>query len=241
MPKEIEIIPAIMPHSFGDLREGVERVVGLVDIVQIDVMDGVFVSKKNWPYNDLNDPLRDFVNGSEELPFSREIRYEIDLMVSDPDREAIRWMCAGASRIVFHVESVSPDEVSALIEHVRNNGTWDVEGSDARYVSNVELGVALNIETDNKSIEGIVTKADFIQCMGIARIGYQGEPFDDRVISKIARLRELYPDVTISVDGGVNFDSAPKLVAAGANRLVSGSAVWESPNIEGAISRLKNS
>ena len=76
--------------------------------------------------------------------------------------------------------------------------------------------------------------------MGIAKIGYQGQPFDSRVVAKIEDLRERYPDVTISVDGGVNFESAPKLIAAGVTRLVSGSTILNSKNIEETIYQLKS-
>ena len=75
--------------------------------------------------------------------------------------------------------------------------------------------------------------------MGIAKIGYQGQPFDGQVIQKIQDLRKQYPEVTISVDGGVNFETAPKLIEAGATRLVSGSTILQSNNPEKTIEQLK--
>lgn len=76
--------------------------------------------------------------------------------------------------------------------------------------------------------------------MGIATIGRQGEPFDERVIEKIKSIRAKYPDMVISIDGGVSFDTAPELIEAGATRLVAGSAIFENPNPHGAIQELKS-
>ena len=71
--------------------------------------------------------------------------------------------------------------------------------------------------------------------MGIERIGFQGEPFDHRVVQKIKALRAHFPHVTISVDGGVSLQTVPELVAAGANRLVVGSAIMNQPDIDAAL------
>ena len=70
--------------------------------------------------------------------------------------------------------------------------------------------------------------------MGIKKIGYQGQPFDEEVLKKIKDLRKKYPDITISVDGGVSFDNYKDLAKAGANKLISGSALYESENIKEA-------
>jgi ribulose-phosphate 3-epimerase len=75
--------------------------------------------------------------------------------------------------------------------------------------------------------------------MGIAEIGYQGQQFDERVVAKIMKLRNMSPDIIISVDGGVNFETAPILIHAGANRLVSGSAIFKSEDINSTIKKLQ--
>ena len=82
--------------------------------------------------------------------------------------------------------------------------------------------------------------ADFVQFMGIKKIGYQGQEFDTEVLDKISDLRKNFPDTIISVDGGVNFENAQDIVEAGVNRLVSGSAIYESDNIREAITELTN-
>ena len=98
------------------------------------------------------------------------------------------------------------------------------------------------MDTPDESLDVFLEKnsdgrrlADFVQFMGIDKIGYQGQKFDEKDFKKISNLRKKYPDVTISVDGGVNFDNYKDLVKAGANKLISGSAIYESENIAESI------
>ncbi|MDP3726436.1 MAG: hypothetical protein Q8R36_04540 [bacterium] len=232
----IEIIPALMPRTFEELREQMERFIGLAEIVQLDVMDGVFVKNTSWPYSEDKDSLKNLIEGGDAIPFWEDIDFEVDLMIANPEQEIRNWILYGASRIIVHVESVT--DMDFIIAEIKDslNGK-QLDGEDER---GIEIGIAINVDTPNKAIEPWIYAVDFIQCMGIAKIGFQGERFDERVISKIEDLRELNPDVTISVDGGVNFESAPKLIAAGATRLVSGSTILQSSDPVSVIERLKN-
>ncbi|MBX4211051.1 ribulose-phosphate 3-epimerase, partial [Candidatus Parcubacteria bacterium] len=104
---------------------------------------------------------------------------------------------------------------------------------------NIELGVAINPDTPNEKIAPYIKDVDFVQCMGIAKIGFQSQPFDTRVLDKIRSLRLAYPDLIISVDGGVSLETAPKLVEAGCNRLVSGSVIFNSTHIKETIAQFE--
>ncbi|MBL7045942.1 MAG: hypothetical protein ISR99_02845 [Parcubacteria group bacterium] len=213
----IEIIPAIMPSSFDDLTEKISKLVGVVETAQIDLMDGKFVNSVSWPYKE-GDSIPALI------PNANEIDFEIDLMVESPTDVAGVWARAGAKRLVPHLESLkNPKEELMKMRH-----------------SGVELGVAINIDTQNNELEEVMDLVDFVQFMGIARIGYQGEVFDERTIEKIISFRSKYPEIIISVDGGVNLESAPALIDAGANRLVSGSLIWKSGNIKETVESLKN-
>jgi ribulose-phosphate 3-epimerase len=218
---EIEIIPAIMPKSFDDLKEKYSLVKEYVDIAQIDVMDGKFVPSKNWPYINENKGLP-FVatKGSPLLPL---IDFEVDLMVMNPEKVIESWIKAGAKRVIIHIESVTRIEEVFL-----------------KIPSDIEIGIALNITTPISLIYPFIEKVDFVQFMGIEKIGYQGQSFDERVLEKIKDLREKYSRIIISVDGGVNLETAPKLIKAGANRLAVGSAIFESDNVERMIKQLSN-
>ncbi len=228
----VEIIPAIIPKDFHDLKDKMSQVVGLAPLVQIDVMDGKLTPKPSWPY--LNSEDTDFVaikKEEKEFPFWDQIDFEVDLMIKRPEDVWFDWVIAGAKRIIFHIEST--DNIGSLIKDFRSRL---VSKDSALYIG---LGLALDIDTENDQIYPFVSELDFVQFMGIAQIGFQGEPFDERVILKIRELKEKFPEAVVSVDGGVNLESAPLLVEAGATRLVSGSAIFESDNIKNTIEELR--
>ena len=75
--------------------------------------------------------------------------------------------------------------------------------------------------------------------MGIAKIGFQGQPFDERVLANLRTLRAKYPTLSLGVDGSVTLETAPKLVEAGALWLACGSGVFAAPDIEQRISEFK--
>lgn len=216
--KSEHIIPAIMPKSFEHLESEMTRFIGIVPLVQIDVMDGKFVPSRSWPYGkDLDGQFLKIVNQEIGFPLWEELDTEIDLMVSNPAEAADQWIAAGAARIIVHYESAAPDIIAAVLTSVKEKG--------------IETGLAVGLETPIEEIKLFYEKnqeqIDLIQCMGIAKIGYQGEPFDERVLDRIAKLRATYPHLIISVDGGVNEESIEDLVEAGASRLVMGSALNE--------------
>jgi ribulose-phosphate 3-epimerase len=239
----IEIIPAIMPKSFDDLHEDMSLVTGFVPMVQIDVMDGVFVQNKSWPYMQKNgaaqnagaSPDPDFdeiIKEEAAFPYWEELDFEADLMVANPIDVAQDWITAGAKRLIIHIESFkTPADAVMAFQQLKKQ----LPIKDSFLYT--EIGVALNPSTPNEAIEPLMEYVDFVQFMGIEKIGYQGQPFDERVIEKISSLRAARPNVTISVDGSVNIETAPRLIAAGANRLAIGSAIFESEDIAVTIEK----
>ena len=104
----------------------------------------------------------------------------------------------------------------------------------------IQIGLAINTTTPIEQIFPLVNDIDFVQCMGIEKIGFQGQDFDERVLSQIKALKEKFPDLIISVDGGVNFKTAPELIQAGVSRLIAGSLILKSQDIRETISELEN-
>lgn len=221
----IEIIPAIMPRSLEDLYVRLANVLGAARTVQIDVMDGVFVPEKSWPFTPGgSEEFARAVSGEFCLPCARDFNFEIDLMVADPVRAAGDWVRAGARRVIVHVESV--EDIAGALGEIRAASPG------------VELGVAIDIGTPNERIESVLSRVDVVQCMGIAKIGYQGQPFDERVLAKISDLRARHPERILSVDGGVSAESIARLVRAGANRVAVGSAIFNTEDPALALRRL---
>ncbi len=215
---KIEIIPAILPRDFAELEDKASLVQGSVKTVQIDICDGQFVPNATWPYKKHDATFDKLLTEDEGLPFWEKLNYEIDLMVNRAEDVVEDWMRAGATRIIIHAEMKG-----------------DFVGAITKIKDSVEIGLALNVETPLEIIEKYINDINFIQCMGIDNIGFQGQDFDAKVIDKVKQIRIKYPDVVISVDGGVSLESAPRLIQAGANRLVAGSAIFDSENAFDAL------
>ncbi len=232
-----EIIPALMPKNFIELTEYAKQFQGIVDTVQVDVMDGEFVPEVSWPYTEvgtLEKFFKEIVGQERKLPEIEILNYELDLMIQSPEKGIKSWMQTGASRVIFHSESISDYEwFWKNLAHVK--APFPELG-----VKGVEIGMAINIETQNEEIYPHVEKIDFIQCMGIGKIGFQGQPFDDKVLPKIEDLRKRFPELIISIDGGVSLETAPQLIEAGASRLVSGSSILKSDNLEKTIKEFQS-
>ena len=219
----MEIIPAILPKDFADLESHVAKVKGLVPLVQVDICDGQFTPSPSWPYKKHDSNFNAIVKEDRGLPFWEEVEYEFDLMVNDVEDAILDYVAAGASRIVLHAESKG--DIAKAIEMLQGK---------------VEIGLALNIDTSIDIIEPYKTKIQHIQLMGIDSIGFQGQIFDKKVVKKIKEVKERYPNLLVQIDGGVSLETAPLLKAAGVDRLIIGSAIFEAENVVEAIEEFKN-
>ena len=229
----IEIIPAIMPRNYDDLKNKIALVRGISPITQIDLCDGIFVNSRTWPFDEtdnLSSHYAGIMREEEGMPFWEEIDFELDLMVGDAVENFDLYTKLGPKRVVFHLEA------QADLESFRHF----VEGIDMYVRDAIQIGVAINPDTAVEKIFPIVPHIDFVQCMGIEHIGFQGEPFDERALSHIKTLKEKFPNIIISVDGGVNLNTAPDILEAGADRLIVGSAIFKQPDIREAIAEFES-
>src|SRR5688572_18762950 len=206
----VEIFPAILAKDEKELRRKVESVEGLCETVQIDVMDGKFVDNATWA-----DPDR-FRKMPLPMPF------EVHLMVKDPLERLDAWSLAGCERVLIHAESV--DDLAEALRLAKSYG--------------MEAGISINPETPVSAIEDAVSEADVVQVMGVDP-GWMGQGFQEVAVEKVAELREKFPDLVIEVDGGVAVGVARRLADAGADRLVSGSAVFNSGAPAKALAALR--
>ena len=223
----IEIIPAVMPKNYDDLVEKAGLFAGVVPLIQLDIMDNKFVKARTWPYNPGDsqfDRFAKIVAEEEGMPEWDTLDFEVDLMIENPEAEVLKWVTAGAQRIIVHVEGLKD------FEAIRN----------AVPAGLIELGLAISTTTPLSAIEPYLNRIDFVQCMGIAKIGFQGEAFDERVLEHVRALRALHPEMPISIDGAVGPDTAKRLVEAGATRLVSGSAILKSADVSSAIEMMRD-
>jgi len=214
------VVPAVLPSSKRELEEKLALFASIpaVSRVQIDVVDGKFASPVSWPYT-VPKELQTMVARGEMLPHLDRLAYEIDLMCLDAEQVAGAWLALGATRLTFHAES-APDLARLLLSMRRQYGTGDGFASDL-----ISFGLAINIASDLALIEPFLKEIEYVQFMGISRIGRQGQPFDRRVYEKIRLFHKRHPDVVLQVDGGVSLENARELAVLGVSNLVVGSAL----------------
>ncbi|MBI4155864.1 MAG: hypothetical protein HY507_01360 [Candidatus Zambryskibacteria bacterium] len=201
----IEIVPAIIPETKTQLEEEIKKISKFARLVQIDVSDGIFTSIKTWPY----------ITG-EKISWPENINIEVHLMVDRPEEKVSDWIDSGVKSIVAHIEATN--NFQKVIDICRRHS--------------VSVGVAIKPSTDISKLEPFVFKVDFIQIMGNDELGKHGVELDPRAVERIKMLRAMYSESIIAVDIGVSEDTAQVLVSAGANKLISGSAILDADNPE---------
>lgn len=217
------VVPAVLPFSRKELEDELALLtrISSVNRVQIDVVDGRFASPISWPYTAPQE-FRDMVKRGEMLPNLNRFEYEIDLMCFDAEQAAEMWINLGAMRLVFHSESTT--DLTRLLASA--NKRYGASG----FTSLISFGLAINVASELALIELCLHDVKFVQFMGIARIGRQGQPFDKRVLDKIRTFRTRHPEMTIQVDGGISLGNAKEIVAYGVSNLVIGSSIMRAGN-----------
>jgi ribulose-phosphate 3-epimerase len=205
------IIPGIIGKNFTEVKTKITQVEGLTDWAQLDIMDGLFVPNYTWQTpDDLND-------------LGGKIKIEVHLMSESPENFIGEWIGV-ADRVIFHLEATElAHEIISQFESAP-----------------VKLGIALKLDTPVEQVFPYLDKIDTVQLMSIAEIGAHGHAFESRVLNKIKDLRAKWPSGTISIDGGVNLESARQAFDVGVDQVVVGSAIWQSGNVSETIKEFQN-
>jgi ribulose-phosphate 3-epimerase len=194
------VVPATIPTTEQSLRDFVALLASVHEL-HVDVVDGRFVPYQSWPYAPVGVPT---VVSELLAPYT----LEVDLMVVDPLPAARAWLEAGADMLVFHTETIS---LEAFTQFVAETGET--------------VGISALNDTPHETLRPYLAVADYVQVMGIAAIGAQGQPFDERAITRIEMIRQEFPKLPISLDGSVNMDTLPRLASLRLARYIVGSAV----------------
>lgn len=200
----IKVIPAVLPRSFEELEQGLEKLKGIAPEVQVDLV-GINVLT------------------GRAMPLWDEFEFEIDVMLPAPVLDDL--LALGASRMVIHAQYEYAKDALGQLQSLR----------DGNYPT--AIGVALLPTTNPEALDEFAGLYDFIQVMGIDHVGAQGQPFDPNAIELVTRLHALHPLVPIQVDGHAAGHER-ELVAAGAERLIVGSAIIAAPNPELAYKQI---
>lgn len=213
----MKISPSILAADFSCLYQEISRVEGEADSLHFDIMDGHFVPNITFGPG-LVASLRKKVN----LPF------EIHLMVDNPQEWINPFVDAGADLITVHVETSL--HLERLVAITKEKGP--------------KVGIALNPATSLQELEYVISEVDLVLAMTV-NPGFGSQNLLSSVIPKIKDLGEIVEErrlsLEIEVDGGINQDTAARVIEAGASILVAGTAVFNASDPEKAILRLKNS
>lgn len=216
MNKKIQIAPSILSADFSCLsKEVAEAAKGGADIIHIDVMDGHFV-----PNISMGSLVVAAIKRSTSLPL------DVHLMIENPEKYVGEFIKAGADWVSFHIEATK--NPAGLARKIEESGT--------------KAGITLNPETPISTIQDFLGELDYVVLMSV-NPGFSSQKFIPEVYDKINDLRKLIDsqslNVKIEVDGGISAANAGAVALKGADILVAGSAVFDTPNIPKAVQELR--
>lgn len=211
------ISPSLLAADFTDLRHEVEMINGSeADWLHMDVMDGSFVPNISFGF-----PVIDAVAGICKKPL------DVHFMIEHPERYIERTAKTGAMMMNVHYEACV--HLHRTVQEIHNAG--------------MKAGVTLNPSTPVCMLEDILCDVDMVLLMSV-NPGFGGQKFIEGTIAKVRSLREMIErknaHALIEIDGGVQAETAPRLVEAGADVLVSGSYVFKAEDPSLVIHELKS-
>jgi ribulose-phosphate 3-epimerase len=215
-PPAVQVAPSILSADFAALGRDIaaaER--GGADLIHVDVMDGHFV-----PNITIGPPVVRAIKRIATRPL------DVHLMIEEPDRYIEEFIAAGARMVSVHVEAVP--HVHRSVTYIKKLGA--------------KAGVVLNPSTPAAMLEDIAPDVDFVLVMSV-NPGFGGQSFIPNTLKKLQRVRAVLSaagsSAPIEIDGGIGLDNVGAVVAAGANILVAGQAIFGTSDAEGATRALR--
>lgn len=212
----VKIAPSILSADFANLERDIHRIAD-ADYVHVDVMDGVFV-----PNISIGIPVVQSIRKVTELPL------DVHLMITQPVRYVEQFCDAGADLVTIHVESDFPENIQAAIDKIHAKGK--------------RAGIVLKPKTTWEAVLPYIDEVELILVMTVEP-GFGGQKFMADMMPKVSAIRrwidEKNPGCELEVDGGVDPVTCKTCIAAGANVLVAGSAVYKADDIPARIAELR--
>ena len=212
----IKIAPSILSADFAHLGRDIEAI-ATADYVHFDVMDGIFV-----PNISIGIPVLKSIRKVTTLPI------DAHLMIVQPVHYVEQFCDAGADLVTCHVEADTPENIHLALEKIHAKGK--------------RAGVVVKPNTRAEAVLPFIKECDIILVMTVEP-GFGGQKFMADMMPKVAQIKkyvdELNPNCELEVDGGVDSETCHACIAAGANVLVAGSAVYKAADIPAKIKELR--
>lgn len=210
----LRIAPSLLSADFGNLAAAVGEVASETDWLHVDIMDAHFV-----PNLTIGPPV------VKSLRKHTGVFFDCHLMMTSPGDYLQAFRQAGADGCTVHVEV---GDTAELLAEAKKLG--------------LRAGLAVNPETPYEAVDPFLDQADLILCMTV-HPGFGGQSFIEDVVPKVARVRAELDrrglSAELEVDGGIDEETAPTVVRAGARVLVAGSAVFDTPAPWEAVRRIR--
>ena len=216
MAQNIKISPSILSADFSILGDEIKSLEQAgADLIHVDVMDGHFVQNIT-----MGPPIIKMIRKCTKLPF------DVHLMISPVEKYIKAFADAGSDIITIHPEAT--DNLKRAVGTIKSLGK--------------KAGVSLNPKTPISALMDVINDIDLILIMSV-NPGFAGQSFMGEVLPKVTELRKMINEkklkIDIEIDGGINFETAPLAVKAGANILVSGTTIF-SGSLKDNIQKLRN-
>ena len=212
----IKIAPSILSADLAHLADGI-ALIHDAEYVHVDVMDGTFVPNLNFGI-----PLVQAIR-----PVTKQV-LDVHLMIVQPVRYVERFCDAGADIVTCHVEADTPENIHLALQKIHAKGK--------------RAGIVVKPNTRAEAVLPYLDEVDMILVMTVEP-GFGGQKFMADMMPKVAQIRRYITerglDIDLEVDGGVDANTCHDCIAAGANVLVAGSAVYHAEDISRRIAELR--
>lgn len=196
----VQIIPSLLTSDEETFTRQLTAVQSAVDMIQIDIADGIFVPNTTWADPDIVSKIA-------------SVDIELHLMVHNPVEELEQWTAVKQiKRVLFHYESFSKDNERKEAIAFAKSYHWQV-------------GLVLNPDTPAEVLNAFQDDIDSIMVMGVVP-GFQGQPFENFVLEKIKQIKQMAPAHMLSIDGAVNKTTLYDILQTGIDAICPGSAIF---------------